>query len=210
MPLQNRIRPDGEAEAVAARGMLTGNRGILHDPATRTLTGRRWTSKAWIACALQFRGRRRAPMATRSWTELFFLDEVTALAAGHRPCFECRRKEAVAFARAAANGRSGARLSAPELDRLLHGERRLSATAPPPPLAMPDLPGLPDGAMIESGGIFLALRNRHALPWTHHGYGAALALRQLPRMPMTLVSPRIVVAALQSGYRPLWHKSADR
>jgi hypothetical protein len=208
MPLQNRIRPDGAAEAVAARGMLTGNRGILHDPATRTLTGRRWTSRAWIACALQFKGRRRAPMTTRSWTELFFLDEVTALAAGHRPCFECRRKEAAAFARAAAGG--GARLAAPELDRLLHGERRLSAAAPPPPVSPPDLPGLPDGAMIESGGYFYALRNRRALPWTHHGYGAALALRDLARLPIMLVSPRTAVAALRSGYRPLWHASADR
>ena len=86
MPLQNRVTPLGDIVAVPQRGMFTGNRGIIHDPATRTLLKRRWSTRAWITCVCEFRGWRREVMARRSWTELFFLDEATALAAGHRPC----------------------------------------------------------------------------------------------------------------------------
>ena len=106
MPLQNRVDPFGDIHAVSARGLFTGNRGIIHDPATRTLLGRRWTTKAWIICACEYKGRRREPMGLNGrkggagWTELFFLDEVTALAAGHRPCFTCRREAAKAYAAA--------------------------------------------------------------------------------------------------------------
>src|SRR5262245_3292149 len=104
MPLQNRVDPFGEIFAVAARGLFTGNRGFIHDPATRTLLKRRWTTKAWIICERDYRDRRRAvmgrnaPSGNAGWTELFFLDEVTALAAGHRPCFYCRREKANEFA----------------------------------------------------------------------------------------------------------------
>src|SRR5262245_58367950 len=90
MPLQNRVTPFGEIVAIPQRGLFTGNRGIIHDPATRTLTGRRWTTKAWIVCSCSYKGVRRDVMGGRSWTELFFLDEAVALAAGHRPCFLCR------------------------------------------------------------------------------------------------------------------------
>jgi len=92
MPLQNRVTPFGDIIATPARGMFTGNRGIIHDPATRTLLRRRWTTKSWIVCACEWKGIRRDVMGGRSWTELFFLDEATALAAGHRPCFLCRRE----------------------------------------------------------------------------------------------------------------------
>src|SRR5260370_38849235 len=85
MPLQNRVTPTGDIIATPHRGLFTGNRGIIHDPATKTLT-RRWASQAWLTCACEFRGWRRKVMGGRSWTELFFLDEATALAAGHRPC----------------------------------------------------------------------------------------------------------------------------
>jgi hypothetical protein len=97
MPLQNRVTPFGEIVAIVQRGLFTGNRGIIHDPATRTLLRRRWTTRAWITCVCDFKGRRREVMARRSWTELFFLDEATALAAGHRPCFYCRRTDALAL-----------------------------------------------------------------------------------------------------------------
>lgn len=89
MALQNRVTPFGEIVAVSARGGFTGNRGIIHDPATKSLLRRRWTTRAWICCTLDWKGVRRAPMSRRSWTELFFLDEATAFAAGHRPCFYC-------------------------------------------------------------------------------------------------------------------------
>ena len=94
VPLQNRVTPFGEIVAIPQRGTLMGNRGIIHDPRTRTLLRRRWSTKAWIACVCDYRGVRRQVMAGRSWTELFFLDEATALAAGHRPCFFCRREAA--------------------------------------------------------------------------------------------------------------------
>jgi len=87
MPLQNRVTPIGDIVAIPQRGIFTGNRGIIHDPAIRTLLARRWASKAWLVCLCEFKGRRRAVMGLRSWTELFFLDEAVALAAGHRPCF---------------------------------------------------------------------------------------------------------------------------
>src|SRR5262245_34021210 len=97
MPLQNRVDPSGELFADSSRGQLLGNRGGRFHPDDRTLTSRRWVSRAWICCRLEFKGRRREVWG-RGYTELFFLDEVTALAAGHRPCFECRRKDAELFA----------------------------------------------------------------------------------------------------------------
>jgi hypothetical protein len=105
MPLQNRVSPFGAIERHPARGLMMGNRGgCLHDAATRALNGRRWASKRWIACVTQFRGRRRPIMAANRYTELFFLDEVTALAAGHRPCFECRSADARSYAAAFPDG----------------------------------------------------------------------------------------------------------
>src|SRR3981081_2196830 len=102
MPLQNRVTPAGEIVATPHRGMFTGNRGIIHDPATRTLLARRWANKAWLTCVCEFKGRRREVMGGRNWTELFFLDEATAFAAGHRPCFFCRRDDANRFRAASA------------------------------------------------------------------------------------------------------------
>ena len=107
MPLQNRVTPFGTIVAIPERGRFTGNRGIVHDPATHTLT-RRWASRSWLICLCDYKGRRRAVMATRSWTELFFMDEATALAAGHRPCFFCRREDAEAFRAAWQLGNGGA------------------------------------------------------------------------------------------------------
>src|SRR6266403_2748647 len=118
MPLQNRVTPTGDIIATPHRGMFTGNRGIIHDPATKTLR-RRWASQAWLTCVREFRGRRRDVMGGRSWTELFFLDEATALAAGHRPCFFCRREAAEKFRSAWTAGNGGDRRSAPGIDEVL-------------------------------------------------------------------------------------------
>ena len=96
-PLQNRVTPFGDVVAISQRGLHIGNRGIIHDPATKTLLGRRWTTTAWLVCVLDYKGRRRELMGGRSWTELFFLDEAVALAAGHRSCFFCRRADAQHF-----------------------------------------------------------------------------------------------------------------
>ena len=123
MPLQNRVTPFGDIVAIPERGLFMGNRGIIHDPATRTLLGRRWATKAWIVCVCDYKGVRRTVMGGRSWTELFFLDEATALAAGHRPCFFCRRRDAESFRAAWARGNGGAPPRAPAMDEVLHRER---------------------------------------------------------------------------------------
>src|SRR5947209_12559862 len=151
MPLQNRVTPTGEIIASPHRGMFTGNRGIIHDPATKTLLRKRWASPAWLTCVCEFRGRHREVMGGRSWTELFFLDEATAFAAGHRPCFFCRRDDAERF-RAAwekGNDRSGVRAS--EMDEVLHRERLDGKAKRLHPLPMP-LEKLPDGAMVQAAG----------------------------------------------------------
>src|SRR5437762_1081745 len=123
MHLQNRVTPFGDIVAIPQRGMCTGNRGIIHDPATKTLLQRRWASKAWLVCACDYKGRHREVMSGRSWTELFFLDEAVALAAGHRPCFFCRREAAVAFRAAWAAGKRAVEASAADIDAVLHRER---------------------------------------------------------------------------------------
>jgi hypothetical protein len=114
-PLQNRVTPFGDVVAIAQRGLFIGNRGIIHDPATKTLLGRCWTTKAWLVCVLDYKGRHREVMGGRTWTELFFLDEAVALAAGHRPCFFCRRRDAEAFRAAWAKAKGGKTPLAPEI-----------------------------------------------------------------------------------------------
>src|SRR5215212_206442 len=148
MPLQNRVTPFGEIVAVAERGTMLGNRGILHDPDGRVV--RRWAGQAWICCLLEFRGRRDPVMAPGHYTRLFFLDEPTALAAGHRPCAYCRRADYLAFREAWATGNANLGLGpaprAADIDRVLHAERlrpdRTKRTYPA------SLANLPDGVMV--------------------------------------------------------------
>lgn len=203
MPLQNRVTPFGEVVATPERGLFTGNRGIIHDPATRTLLRRRWTTKAWITCTLDWKGVRRQPMATQSWTELFFLDEATALAAGHRPCFYCRRRDALAFRDAWARGQGTAVPRAPEMDAVLHGERlddrrRKKRHTLPRPIA-----ALPDGTMIRAGASAYTVVAGTPWLWTAGGYRAADALPPVDG----LLTPPATVTALSAGYRPLLHPS---
>src|SRR5258706_1469003 len=159
MPLQNRVTPTGDIIATAHRGMFTGNRGIIHDPRTKTLT-RRWASQAWLTCVCDFRGLRREVMGGRSWTELFFLDEATALAAGHRPCFFCRRDDANRFRAAWEEGNRVKRLFARDIDAVLHRERLSAGKKRLHALPMP-LEQLPDGAMVqEDAESFLIVEGR--------------------------------------------------
>jgi hypothetical protein len=145
MPLQNRVDPFGELNAVPARGLLLGNRGGRIHNDDRRLTRQRWTSRAWICCRLAFKGRHRTVWG-KSYTELFFLDEPTALAAGHRPCFECRRADALAFAVAWARGHDvRAPPRAGEMDAVLHAQRLDGRTKRRHRAA---LDGLPDGAIM--------------------------------------------------------------
>jgi hypothetical protein len=199
VPLQNRVTPFGEIVATPARGLYLGNRGIIHDPATKTLLKRRWSSKAWIICLCEFRGRRREPMAHRSWTELFLLDEATAFAAGHRPCFHCRREAAEAF-RAAF---SRERLSAPEMDAVLHRERLDGREKRLHPLAGP-WRTLPNGAMVASGKRAYLVRGSQALPWSPAGYGPPEPLGGEVR----LITPPSTVRAFRRSYPPVLHPTA--
>src|SRR5882672_8069876 len=149
MPLQNRVTPSGDIIATPHRGLFTGNRGIIHDPATKTLLKKRWAGPAWLTCVCEFRGWRRKVMATRSWTELFFLDEATAFAAGHRPCFYCRRDDANLFRAVWERGNGVRGLRATEIDEVLHAERLDGKAKRLHALPMP-LEKLPDGAMVRA------------------------------------------------------------
>jgi len=204
MPRQNRVTPFGEIVAIPQRGMFTGNRGIIHDPATRTLLRRRWTSKAWLVCSCDYKGVRREVMAGRSWTELFFLDEAVALAAGHRPCFRCRREAAKAFraAWAAATGR--AEPSAAAIDRVLHHERMDHGRKPVHPIPGP-LREVPDGAVIAVSGSAYTVAGGRAWRWTAHGYERPQEIRQADG----LLTPPSTFMALRAGYRPVLHPTLD-
>ncbi|MFL5386060.1 MAG: hypothetical protein ACJ8GN_26395 [Longimicrobiaceae bacterium] len=198
MPRQNRVTPRGELVAVDARGTFMGNRGCLHDAAGRIR--RAWQLKRWIVCELEFKGRHRPVMQPGCYTELFFLDEATALAAGHRPCAECRRPAFRAFLAAWAAGGPGGLPSAPALDEVLHRER----TSPPwrAPLGT-----LPDGAFVALPGDprpFLVLGDA-LLAWTPGGYTDR---RARPSATVEVLTPRSTVEALRAGYRPVLHSSA--
>jgi hypothetical protein len=203
-PLQNRVMPTGEIVSVPARGMLMGNRGCIHSP-ERTLGVTRWRTKMWISCVLNWRGRRRDVMPPGRWTALFFLDEATALAAGHRPCGYCRRADHLWFGECwrTAQGMT-ARPRAGEMDVWLHAERvdrtRSKVTRP----AVAD--DLPDGALVRHEGALALYRAGALLPWSFDGYGAPVPVS--PRTPVELLTPPSIVAVLAAGYRPLVHPTA--
>jgi len=205
MPLPNRIAPDGSLFADPARGLLFGNRGgRFHDPQLRALPQRTYASRQWICCVLAFKGRRRQVWG-QGYTELFFCDEVTALAAGHRPCMECRRADALAYRAALIRGAGLTEMPAfPEIDRRLDAERRDGRRK-----RLHNLPvaELPDGSVIlrEDAPGFLALTGRTALLWSPAGYVAQL---DRPSGMARVLTPPSSLAALACGYRPLWHGSA--
>ncbi len=203
MPLQNRVDPFGELFADAARGTMFGNRGGKFHRDDKTLGKRRWVSRQWICCVLDFKGRRRNVWG-RYYTELFFLDEVTALAAGHRPCFECRRAEAEAFRAAWVEGTGATkRPSAPEMDIVLHGER---LDGPAKRLHRLPAKDLPDGAMVSIEGAAFAVKGDELLHWTPIGYGER---RARPRGgALEVLTPPSVLAVLREGYALRWHESA--
>ena len=203
MPLQNRVNPFGELSAVPARGLFLGNRGRRFHTAAKTLTARRWASRQWICCLLDFKGRQRDVWG-RFYTELFFLDEVTAFAAGHRPCFECRRKNVEAFAEAwrEAHGLR-ARAKAPEMDEVLHRER-LHGRAKR--VHRRNIGDLPDGAFVALEDGAFTVRSDALLRWTPEGYGAR---KKRPRgIAVDVLTPPAMLAALSAGYKPQWHFSA--
>lgn len=204
MPLQNRVTPGGEIVAAPERGAFMGNRGVLHDD-TKRLGRRRWALKAWLICRLEFRGRRRVVMTPRRYTELFFFDEATAIAAGHRPCYECRRDAFHAWQNA---WRAAAELDkpppAPVMDKQLHRER-----VDPKSRAQrrwnAQIGALPDGAFIEFDGAAHLILDGAPRRWSWRGYGPAF--RVAPGEIVTVLTPPASVLVLKAGYRPWLHPS---
>jgi hypothetical protein len=205
MPLQNRVDPFGELFAAKARGLFMGNRGgRIHSP-QKTLGARRWASKQWICCVLDFNNRHRNVWGD-SYTELFFLDEPTALAAGHRPCFECRRKDAELFASLWAKAlRLKARPRARDMDDVLQAER-LDGRAKRH--YRRDHADLPDGAFVVLDNDAWAVRGRSLLRWTPSGYTDRK--RKPGRGVADVLTPPAMLAVLSAGYAPRWHPSAAR
>jgi hypothetical protein len=204
-PLQNRVTPFGDIIATPERGTFTGNRGCIHRRDRKELTGQRWTTTRWITCLLEFQGRRRELMSPGLWTELFFLDEPTALAAGHRPCAFCRRPDYSRFMAAWAAGNpelvgTGRRLRAETVDAVLHRERvgpqkqKLTFEAP--------LADLPDATMVvrqdESTTAWL-LRDGHLHRWSPGGYTQTTTAD--PSERVAVLTPRSTANALTAGYQ---------
>jgi hypothetical protein len=203
--LQNRVLPTGEIVADPGRGTLMGNRGGLHDPDRRLGTAR-WRTKAWICCVLDWKGIQRDVMPPGRWTALFFLDEPTALAAGHRPCGYCRHADLVAYAAA---WQRAAGLAAPpragEMDAVLHAERLIPGTRDKRTTAA-RAGDLPDGTMIRQAGKVRLLAGGRLLAWSWAGYrhgGPVPAAEQVE-----VLTPPSSVAVLAAGYQPRPHPSA--
>lgn len=206
MALRNRVTPLGELIAHPARGLVYANRGCLHDADGRIR--RRYNGKRWIACRLAFRGWRRHPLLQPGrFTELFFLDEATAFAAGHRPCALCRREDYTLFVQIWDTQHRG-RANADAIDVALHDER-VDPTTRAHRLHEASFADLPDGAFVVHDGDPHVVTGAKILRWSPAGYGDATAR---PRGTATLITPPSLVDVLGSGWRgvvPFLHPSAD-
>jgi hypothetical protein len=209
MPLRNRVTPLGELIADPARGLVYGNRGCLHDSERRIR--RSWNGRRWIACRLEFAGRRRTPlMRPGRFTELFFLDDATAFAAGHRPCAECRRRDYDGFG-SVWRDLYPSGIGADAIDMQLHGERVDPHTRARRLHERP-YDELPDGAFVLHEDEPWLVRGQQLLRWTPAGY-AERAPRPTRRRA-ELLTPPSLTAVLRTGWRtslvPFLHPSADR
>jgi hypothetical protein len=201
MALQNRVDPYGALRSTGERGAWIGNRGVLHDASKRVVA--QWRLRRWITCVLSWKGRRREVFAPNRWSELFFLDEATALAAGHRPCAECRRARYVEFRDAWSAARRGSArrsgfLRADAIDRVLHADRldpkgrkkTFRAT----------LSSLPDGTFVERAGLPHLIWRGKLLLWSFAGYGPGVDAA--PDEKVNVLTPRSVVGAIRAGFVP--------
>jgi hypothetical protein len=214
MPRQNRVTPRGELVAAPDRGLLWGNRGVLVDGQGRLARYSR--GQAWVICVLSFKGRRRQQWQPGRLTELYFLDEATGLAAGHRPCGECRYRDYQAFKRAWATAAVGGDVPASGLGAAgeLPGVREIDARLHADRLTGPgvrrtyraSLAGLPSGAMVDIGGAPWLVHDGGLLAWTPGGYQERSVAA--PTGPVTVITPRATVGVLAAGYRPVIHPSA--
>jgi len=211
MAYQNRVNPFGQIIATPARGTLMGNRGCLHDTMDHPL--RQYQGRRWIICVLDFKGRKRTPMPPGHYTALFFLDEATALAAGHRPCAECQRERFTAFrAHWAAANPALAGSTAPLVDTIdttLHGERISDHHYQRDKIKLTyseQLDQLPNGTFVvlDAGAIPYLVRGDALYPWSFAGYGQRIAR---PNANVQVLTPRSTVRALAHGYQAVLHSS---
>lgn len=203
MPLQNRVTPFGEIVALAGRGLVMGNRGILHDDARHIV--RYSQVRRWLACRLEFRAVRRVIMRPHSYTELFFLDEATAFAAGHRPCAECRRGAYKLFSSLWAMCH-GEPVSADLIDRQLQRDRLAGRRAKR--VYREDLVNLPDGAYIAVDNRAWLVRGTGLFAWSALGYTERR--ERTAYHEVDVLTPRSTVAVLTAGYRVEVHPSAEQ
>lgn len=205
MPLQNRVTPLGDLVAEPARGLVYGNRGCLHDASGRIR--RRYAGKRWIACRLEFRGWRRSPLLQPGrFTELFFLDEATAFASGHRPCALCRREDFNRFSQIWADLHPG-QVGADAIDAQLHAERADPGTREQARHEA-ELDELPDGSFVVEGDTPYVVLGGNLLEWTPAGYSRRVKRR---RGRAVVATPPSLVAVLRSDWRgvvPLVHPSS--
>jgi hypothetical protein len=205
MPLQNRVEPGGSIFATSSRGTFMGNRGgVLHN-AKREIV-RQYASRRWITCLLEYKGRRRSVMSQGHYTELFFLDEAVALAAGHRPCAECRRERFNAFKAAWArsgNSPGGSSPLADEIDLELHRtriDRKKGKIA-----FMASLSSLPDGCFVQiEASSYLVWRDTLLL-WSPEGYKEEH--HRPGNLSVAVLTPEPVVRCIRNGYSPEIHSS---
>jgi hypothetical protein len=198
MPRHNRATPLGEIIADPARGLVYANRGVLHD--AHGEIRRRWGVRRWIACRLQFKGRRRSPlMMPGRYTELFFLDEATALAAGHRPCGECRYEDYRRFSELWQQLHPG-QVGADAMDDQLHSERVDSKTREQRRHELP-WADLPDGTFVLDDERPWLVRGAELLEWTPAGYVAARRTRPSTGTAVALTPPSLI-ALLRAGWEP--------
>lgn len=205
--LQNRVDPWGRLCADPSRGALMGNRGILHDDANNIV--RPWAHKAWVTCLLEFKGvKRTRPFSRGNYSELFFIDEATAFAAGHRPCAYCQRQRHLAFKeawlRANMAEESRAATSMKEVDAILHAERAIRGGGKMSFDAM--LRELPSGVIFEhEQHAYLVSSQRTYLRWSFGGYAEARDIE--PTAIVKVLTPRSIVRAFGHGFSPLVHAS---
>ncbi len=206
MPLQNRVDPWGNIRAVDARGTIMGNRGILHNEKKSIVA--RWRTKNWIACELEFRGRKREVFLPHRYSQLFFLDEATAFSAGHRPCAECRRARYNEFKAAwlEANRMQAGEgfVAARQMDIILHRERvtgegeKVTFEA--------KLATLPDGTFIEKGNTAWLIWEEKLHCWSFWGYEHSRPFASFSEI-IRVLTPESVVRTFSLGFRPKVHES---
>jgi len=202
MPLQNRVNPKGEIVFSSSRGKLMGNRGCLHDGAKRIVRPSKIIH--WVTCALEYKGIRRSLMAEGNYTELFFLDEATALAAGHRPCATCRNEQYKEFTALWATVHGAGMFDRVAMDKTLHADRIGAGGSKVIYRELID--GLPNGTYIELDNEWHLVWDDKLLRWSFEGYQDAQA--RPTGTEVAVLTPRSVVSVLRAGYVPKLHPTA--